>query len=87
MKLLCDAVVTDVVESEKYGQSLGFVDLSTGGIVRISMDGGDRVELSAGMAVRVDIEVKARPDKSFGNYLTYLRGNFKKLGAPATATE
>lgn len=78
MLLKFKGICTDVyVHPEKGTQSLTFVDMENGGMVKISQ-GLNLADIKAGMVIDAELQVKSRPDKSGGSYLVYEAGKYGK---------
>lgn len=78
MKMILSGIVTEKFESERGNTYLSLVDISTGGIVKLSYI-GSTIDVKSGDQLSGEIEVKPSQGK-YGQQLTFLSGLFKKGG-------
>lgn len=76
MKIKIDGIVTEKFESERGNTYLSLVDVSTGGILKITYQ-QSTIEAKSGDQLSGEIEVKPTNGK-YGQQLTVVSGSFTK---------
>jgi hypothetical protein len=78
MKIAFDGIVTEKFESERGNTYISLVDVSTGGICKLTYQ-QSTVEVKSGDQIQVDLDVKPTNGK-YGQQLTVVGGNLKRKG-------
>ena len=76
MKLQFTGLVREKYTSDKGVEYVSFVDMQTGGDIKLSFPAA--TELQSGQVVKAEVEAQGRFDKAGGVYLGFRAGSFAK---------